>query len=354
MDKIIDFPTEFGTRFCVTVDTEEEFAWGAELSRDGHGVSSVPALREGQAYFQAAKVIPLYYVDKPVLDSDVATEIFREWIDDKSADFGVHLHPWVTPPFDEFVSRANSYAGNLPEEMERAKLVHVRDLMIERIGVRPIAYRAGRYGIGPNSYRILAEEGFRIDSSVRSLFDYRDDGGPDFRWNGHRPYFVGADQQIAELPLTSMFIGHASAVGRSVYGRLGHIGLARSILARSGLVSRIPLTPEGVPSHQVCDAIDVACDLGIQLLTMSFHSPSLAVGHTPYVRSAADLAAFYRWFDIVLGHCAKRGINSVGLEEISAAVDCARAVALAKRFETPLSRAGQVGPVAQLVRAGRS
>ena len=35
---------------------------------------------------------------------------------------GAHLHPWVNPPFVESVSNYNSYPGNLPGALERAKL----------------------------------------------------------------------------------------------------------------------------------------------------------------------------------------------------------------------------------------
>ena len=319
MSEQVSFPESFGTRFSVSVDTEEEFEWAGALSREGHGTASVPALREGQAFFAAANVAPLYYVDLPVLADDAASGMFRQWLADDSADFGIHLHPWVTPPFDETVNRPNSYAGNLPEELERAKLRHMRDLMVERLGIRPFAYRAGRYGIGPNSMRILAGEGFCWDSSVRPLHDYRADGGPDFRWSSHHPYRTGPSDAILEIPLTTMFVGHARWFGRQIFGTMGDVRLVRGALSRLGLLQRIALTPEGVPANVACQAIDVALDQGLRLLNMSFHSPSLAIGHTPYVRSAEDLRQFYIWFDQVFDHCAKRGVTSVRMGEVLAA-----------------------------------
>lgn len=313
------FGPEFGTRFSITVDTEEEFVWGAGFSRTGHGLVSVHALADGQRYFAAAGVKPLYYVDAPVLGSEHAAAIFSELVADNSADFGVHLHPWVTPPFVETVNAANSYAGNLQESVERSKIRANSDLMMENIGLRPIAYRAGRYGIGPNTLNILAQEGFKFDSSVRSLFDYRDDGGPDFRNATLHPQRVGPRGDIIELPLTTLFTGHGNRLGRTLYRRLDATPTVRGLLARAGLIERIPLTPEGVPADKACEAIDIALEIGLPLLTMSFHSPSLAPGHTPYVRNAADLAAFYRWFDVVLDHCARRGIGNASLDDIAKA-----------------------------------
>ena len=51
-------------------------------------------------------------------------------------------------------------------------------------------------------------------------------------------------------------------------------------------------------------------------LVFSFHSPSLGVGHTPYVRSEADLARFYDWWDTMLGHLAKRGVAPASVADL--------------------------------------
>jgi hypothetical protein len=310
------FSSDFGVRMAVFVDTEEEFDWDDALSRDDHGVSSVPALRDGQSMFDAAGLRPCYLVDTPILNSELAVEILGEFVAGQRCDVGAHLHPWVTPPFDEEVSRPNSYAGNLPEAMERQKIRHVRDLIIERLDHRPQAYRAGRYGIGPNTLRILAEEGFACDTSVRPYFDYRADGGPDFRWASLYPSRVGPNDALIELPLTSSFIGMLGGMGRRLHGWSGGWPLARAAMARSGLIERIPLTPEGIPADKACFAIDRALDAGVQLLNFSFHSPSLAIGHTPYVRDAADLAAFYKWWDIIFAHCHRRGATPASLGDI--------------------------------------
>lgn len=325
MQKDIDFPASFGTRFTLFVDTEEEFEWGGGFSRDAHSVSAVPALRDGQTYFRTAGVRPVYLVDLPIIESAEAVDILGPAREAGECDIGAHLHPWVTPPFDEDVTLTNSYAGNLPEAVERAKIRYVRDKITEKFKAPPQSYRAGRYGIGPNSFRILAEEGFVCDTSIRSLFDYRGDGGPDFRWAGHHPHWVGPEDALLELPLTTIFIGHFGAFGRKLYGRTGHSPLARSVMSRLGVIERVPLTPEGIPADKACAAIDSALEIGLRLLNLSFHSPSLAPGHTPYVRDAADLVTFYRWWDTVLNHCSKRGVQPAGLHDVIAAAHSAKA-----------------------------
>lgn len=326
MADLIHFPTEFGCRFSVSVDTEEEFDWGGKLTRHEHDVAAADALHSGQRYFESAGVVPIYYVDQPIVESDVAVAVIAPAVASGRAEAGVHLHPWVTPPFIERVNRFNSYVGNLDPEVERAKLRTISDAITRRIGTAPIAYRAGRYGIGPNSYRILAEEGFRCDSSIRPLFDYSDDGGPDFRNAEGRPHWADSARRIIELPLSVHYVGWAGRLRAIAFRLADRSATLRAAAARSGLVARIPLTPEGTPAHDACRMIDCALDQNVRLFNMSFHSPSLAVGHTPYVRDEGDLAAFYRWFDTVFDHCARRGIIGATIAEIVAAADsvCSR------------------------------
>src|SRR3546814_16462643 len=82
-------------------------------------------------------------------------------------DIGAQLHPWVTPPHDEAVNEHNSYAGNLPPALQRAKMTALRDAIRDRFDVAPTVYRAGRYGPGPDRASILAELGFRRDTTER-------------------------------------------------------------------------------------------------------------------------------------------------------------------------------------------
>ncbi len=76
------------------------------------------------------------------------------------------------------------------------------------------------------------------------------------------------------------------------------------------------MTPEGIPAERACKAIDIAIDLRLPVLNFSFHSPSLQPGNTPYVRSPADLDLFYRWWDVVLGHLARRGVEPTTAAQI--------------------------------------
>ncbi|ALJ13084.1 WalW protein [Sphingopyxis macrogoltabida] len=307
-------------RFWVTIDTEEDFDWRAPFARSGYRLDSVPALAECQAWFERAGVRPIYLVDWPIVTDDRAVEILGAAAADGRCEIGAQLHPWVTPPHDEEVSEQNSYTGNLPAQLQRAKMTALRDGIRDRFRLSPLVYRAGRYGLGPETATILAELGFRCDTSVRSGFDYRAGHGPDYRGAPLAPWWVPAGQgDILEVPVTTVFGGLLGRAGSSLYHRLArqgtHVGAA---LARLGLVERIALTPEGIPAERACRAVDIALDQRVPVLNFSFHSPSLQPGNTPYVRSSADLDLFYRWWDVLLEHLARRGVEATTAAEILA------------------------------------
>lgn len=307
-------------RFWVTIDTEEDFDWGSPFARTGYRLDSVPALAECQGYFERAGVKPIYLVDWPVVQDDRAIAILADARAAGRCDIGAQLHPWVTPPHDEVVSERNSYAGNLPPDLERAKLLLLRDAIRDRFGAAPLVYRAGRYGLGAATGGLLAELGFRCDTSIRSGFDYRRGGGPDYRTAPLEPWRVPTPHgEVVEVPVTTLFGGVLGRAGPALYHRVARGGLhAGAALARLGLVERIALTPEGIPAGRACRAIDIAVDRGLPILNFSFHSPSLQPGNTPYVLSMADLQCFYRWWDIVLDHLARRGVEPIDSDGILA------------------------------------
>lgn len=308
------------SRFWVTIDTEEDFDWDAAFARTGFGLGSIPALAACQDYFARAAVRPIYLVDWPVIADERAFDILGPACAADRCEIGAQLHPWVTPPHDEEVSARNSYTGNLPVALQRAKMMMLRDAIRDRYGTAPTVYRAGRYGLGPESATMLAELGFRCDTSVRSGFDYRAGHGPDYRAAPLHPWWVrtGAGA-VLEMPVTTVFDGLLGRAGPALYHRIARNGSrAGAALARLGLVERIALTPEGIPVDRAIRAIDIAVEARLPVLNFSFHSPSLQPGNTPYVRTAADLDQFYRWWDKVLDHLARRGVEPTSSSEIMA------------------------------------
>ncbi|WP_339690160.1 polysaccharide deacetylase family protein [uncultured Parasphingorhabdus sp.] len=315
-DSHVLWPEEFGRRFLISIDTEEEFDWDAPFERRGHTTITVPMLEKYQEFVEKYGIKPVYFVDYAIIQDPKATAFLRTVTEQQSATIGVHLHPWVNPPFDERVNDHNSFAGNLPKELEEEKLVKLRDAIRDRIGVTPNTYRAGRYGIGPNTVELLLKHGFALDSSIRPRFDYSGEGGPDFLSVDSRPYWWGKDERLLEVPLTTVYSGIFRKQHRLAATIMEKSPLANALLSRSKMLERIPLTPEGISARETKEAIDVALDDDLRLLVFSFHSPSLSPGHTPYVRDQNELDGFYDWWREVLDHLEARNVKPVDIDEL--------------------------------------
>lgn len=315
-EQYIRLPEDFGQRVLVFVDTEEEFDWSQPKSRDSTSVKSVKSLPKVHVLLREYGIKPAYLVDYPVATTPESVDVLRDLASNNAATIGSQLHPWVNPPFIERVDRANSFPGNLPRPVELAKIKALTDAITTNFGARPIVYRAGRYGVGPNTEALLDELGYKLDVSVRPYFDYREEGGPSFRRIRPQLYWTGPERRLLELPLTSTFTGGLRAVGEAAFELSAHVPRLHGILSRTALLGRVALTPEGIPLEEAISAIRLLVESGTQLFSISFHSPSVEPGHTPYVRDARDLAQFYEWWHGVLTTLADAGVKPASVEDV--------------------------------------
>ncbi|NML92347.1 polysaccharide deacetylase family protein [Novosphingobium olei] len=315
-EDFVRFASDFGQRFLVTIDAEEEFDWSKPFERTGHGLAHVPRLAKFQQFCEGFGVTPLWLVDHPVAGDQRAAEALGPAVREGRADIGIQLHPWVSPPHVEELNVHNSFAGNLPPEVERAKIRALRNLVEQAFGAPPLVYRAGRYGVGPATAPILGECSIAIDSSVRSRFDYSSHGGPNFRDHPVIPWWIDRTRGLMELPLTTVFWGPLRGQGHWLYPALWRVPRLRGLLARTGLLERIPLTPEGINADEALRGIDIALDDGLPVLVFSFHSPSLRPGNTPYVRDEDDLDRLYDWWRKVFAYLQQRGVRPTGVQEL--------------------------------------
>lgn len=281
---------------CVIIDTEEEFDWGAPFSRANRRVEALDWLHVGHRIFRRHGVKPAYLLDHPVASDPRSSEILGPWLAGDECVVGAQLHPWVTPPFEEVVCPANSFACNLPANLERRKLERLTQAVAGAVGARPVIYKAGRYGLDLRRERTLTDLGYAIDTSVvpnRSFAGVG--GGPDYFGFPEVPFHYRPEGNLLYLPATSSMIGPLGQMlgrrhGRALFGR----GMRRmhvpGALARSRLLERIMLTPEGNTLAEMCRLVDALRRNGRMVFTLSLHSPSFMPGGTSYAATpeAAD------------------------------------------------------------------
>jgi len=299
--RLITWPADHLPMLVVVIDTEAEFHWTATGSRRANGVTSVKASRQVQPIFERYNVRPTFVVDYPVSTIPEGYEVIRDFYKSGVCQVGAHLQPWDTPPFVEEITDRNSYPGNLTPEVEREKLVRLTAAIAENIGVQPRIYKAGRYGVGSATPGILAELGYEIDVSVLPGTDLRWQLGPDFSKCPAHPYWFGINPALLEIPLS---IGYTGAIARfpAVARALLMHPVFKAIhvpgiLSHLRLLERIVLTPEGITFEEQRRLTRAMLRRGYRVFSLTYHSPSLAPGNTPYVRDAAQLESFLSRID---------------------------------------------------------
>jgi len=298
--------------FLVTVDTEEEWDWSGNFPSAPFSTENIQHVPKFQAFCKSIGVAPTYFVDYAVADKQENVEILNHFFKLEECDIGAHLHPWCTPPVDEQISEYNSHAVNLSIDLYAKKMAALTDLLQRSFNAHPLSFRSGRWGINGAMMKVLAEQGYRVDSSVRPFYSE-----PYFSYHSAptQPYWPAFDNVLAEdetqrdileIPTTSGFnfpwfekmdFVH-SLLSKKPINKLRMIG----ILSRLGLMRKITVTPEDTSSRDLCRCIDMCVRRGDRLISLFFHSSDLMPGNTAYVQNESDEAEFYNKIQQTVQH----------------------------------------------------
>lgn len=288
----------------VIVDTEEEFDWGAPLSRDSTGVTAMRHIDRLQRVFSERGIRPTYVVDFPVASQADGFGPLKAFADDSQARIGAHLHPWVNPPFRESVTPQNSFGCSLDAVLEAEKIGILRTAIAESFGRVPAVYKAGRYGFGPSTAAALETFGFSVDVSINPRMNYTSEGGPSFEDADTAPFFFGVRRKLLELPCSTDYTGTAGRFAPRLHRAISRPSLEATrivgLLARLGVVNRIMLSPEGSTLDEMKALTTSLLRRGVRTFSLTMHSPSVEPGCTPYVSSQAQLGQF---LDRVAAYC---------------------------------------------------
>lgn len=283
----------------VIVDTEEEFDWNAPFSRASTTVSAMKHVTRAHGIFARYRIRPTYVMDYPVAAQIEGVRPLQELFGSGACAIGAHLHPWVNPPYSDDVSSSASFTCNLSPELQASKLRALSDTIAERFNQVPRVFKAGRYGIGRSTVEILDQMGFHVDVSVSPRMDFSQVGGPCFTEFDSRPFFL--TPTLLECPCTIDYAGWIGTFGPALHRFANGAVLERmhapGILAKLRVVNRIMLSPEGNTLAEMCTLARDLYRRGLRVFTLSYHSPSLEPGHTPYVRTERDLERFLSCLD---------------------------------------------------------
>jgi len=303
------------------IDAEEDFDWTSPAQGTFFTTNCMRQVRELQDLVSAFGVRPSYLLTYPVLDDQEVVRIVQRQFDRGECDLGAQLHPWVNPPLGSELGSDSSFVGSLSPEAEERKLLALKAKFRDCFGHDPVSFRAGRYGLGQRTTRLLEKHGFLVDTSLAPRTNLTSEKGPNFAEFDCDPFWFGDDRDLLEVPLCRTLTGWGGAAGAYIYEKLSKPTFARlsgrSMLSRLRYAERITLSPEGNDGPSMVRFLRNRLAKGQRLFSLSCHSSSLTIGRNPYVQSKADLHTFYDRLSGVLDIMQSRlGFRFVVLSEL--------------------------------------
>jgi hypothetical protein len=293
-----------GVVLIVSIDTEED-NW--DRSRHNVTLENIGALPRLAAFCDRLGVRPTYFTTYHVATDPRAADLMREVGNGGRAEVAAHLHPWNTPPLSEAFVPRNSMLKNLPADLQLAKIQSLTAALEDAFDFTPTTFRTGRYGLGRDTIAALLSCGYRVDSSVSPFIDLAAvDDGPSFVGAPMVPYRLGAgrdvrepvpDGALLEIPLSSGFNRGPFSLWDPARRLLESAPFrwfrVAGLADRAGLVKRLTLNPELASTEDMLTLSQRLLEHGVRHLHLTWHSPSLTPGLSPFSATARDVARLY-------------------------------------------------------------
>jgi peptidoglycan/xylan/chitin deacetylase (PgdA/CDA1 family) len=308
----------------ITIDVEED-NWG---EYDPHQYSlcnlkKIPRLHELLKEFS---VEPTYLVNYPVASDPWSAEMFSEYARQGNCEIGMHCHPWNTPPFKERICESNTMLCNLPAELQYMKLKYLHDTVVRNIGISPVSFRAGRWGFNAETAKAIRRLGFKVDTSVTPLMNWKESRGPDFSLFGPEPFRFECDDlskavgggPLLQVPATVGFLQSnfrlCRLLNRAAESRIGRLIHLKGILYRCGVLNQAWLSPELSDTETMIRLAKRFVKNNYSCLNFTFHSTSLKEGLSPFV-GVGEEGKFLKKIEEFLRFARFSGFETVTLKE---------------------------------------
>jgi hypothetical protein len=292
--------------FCVTIDTEPDcdIHWRRSQPLTFESVTSgIPHIL--RPIWNRFMVKPVYFVSPEVVGNEQCCRALLEEMK-LGAEIGAHLHSEYIGPQKKHENIAGTASDEFPcyaydTEIESAKIKNLTELIEKKFGVRPVSYRAARYGADLDTIKTLAGLGYKIDSSITPSISWEKQGGPDHSRAPRQPYFISqtdyysaGNGSVLEVPITIS----------------GKRLLFMSVLSRRWLFYRW-LRPTHMTAFEMKMLInEFVKNYSEPVLNMMFHSMEVLPRKTPFVRTKLGQKMYLGRLTAILGRFKKLGFES--------------------------------------------
>ncbi len=296
--------------FLITIDTEGDNLWSAprEITTD-----NAAFLGRFESLCESYGLKPTYLVNYEMAKSAVFVNFGKDVLHRKTAEIGMHLHAWNTPPLDPLTPddfKFLPYLFEYPEKVMREKVRVMTELLENTFDVEITSHRAGRWGLNEVYAQILIEKGYGVDCSVTphlswsgDLGDPQQSGGTDYSQFPDKAYCVDPQDisrsgvsSLLEIPVTILST-------QNTFRRLLHISFRNVPRLRTWVNQYFPLVcwlrPNGKNRKHMLDLVRRAVREKKPYLQFILHSSELMPGGSPFFPTAKDIEILYADLDVL-------------------------------------------------------
>jgi len=315
--------------FVITLDTEPDNEWARPSNPATENVHFVPRFHELCRRY-GLKITYLLTIE--MAEDRFLGEFLRPRLAAGECEVGAHLHPWNTAPLEPVTDddfRYHPYPFEYPEEVQLRKLETLVAAIERNYAVRPVSYKAGRWGLDAVHARLLERLGFVVDTSVCPGVNWGPSkghpgrsGGPNYNSAPTLPYRLSSNDvcrpgtlALWEVSPTIVFY---SALGRYVPGIRALYGRYRKVrraFDRWHLGAQWLRPYPYMTAARLARVAELAGKAGAPVLNLTFHSSELMPGGSPYNPTAESIEDLYRRLEGFFAWLADRGVEGVTLTE---------------------------------------
>ena len=320
-------------QLILTIDAEADDQWQRRGSVTTENLAFIPPFQEICARHGFP---PTYLCTYDVVSDPAFCRLLVPFERDGAAELGAHLHPWTTPPLDDYwdkTDRAYAYASEIPTSLFQKKLETLTTALETTRGKQPTSYRAGRWGLSAAHTQILLDLGYVVDCSVTPLLSWQDAGarerGQDYREAPAWPYYAAwgdpgrpGASSLVEVPVTVLQtngIMRRSAVLTEWYRRSRKHAVAKGLNRLFRVAPQWFRPFQDMTSDRLMEVFRAARRLDLPIIQMAFHSSELMPGASPHSPAQDDVARLLAKLDDVFSRLAGEGVTGTTLSDYAVA-----------------------------------
>lgn len=293
--------------FLIAIDTEGDNVWSRPRQVETKNARTLPRFQDLCERF-AFK--PTYLVNFEMVNDPAFQDLARDVLNRGTAEIGMHMHPWDSPPIVPLGARDwydQPHPLEYPDDVLDQKVEYMTRCLEDMFSIPMTSHRAGRWGFNAAYCRSLIRLGYRVDCSVTPHVSWRSHpghpggpGGADFTFFPEQPYYLDPQDisregasTLLEIPMTTMIRP------RPLWKELARRALGR----RDPRVAW--LRPNGRNLAEMLDVVDAARAQKRSYIQFTLHSSEFMPGGSPAFPDAPSIETLYRHMEAVFAHIAR-------------------------------------------------